>query len=133
MINSNKISNTILFVLNLLKILIIIASHLCVIKKDKEFPSSFENHVRKIIRLLFNVLAHIYQGHFREIVLLNLHSHLNCLFSHLVLFNDQFKLIDEKEAELLVDDVYQVNISEFQSRSQAMDVDVIVKSDADRE
>ena len=86
--------------------------------KDKDFPSSFESHVKKIIRLLFNVLAHIYQGHFKEIVLLNLHSHLNCLFSHLVLFNDQFKLVDEKELELLVDDVYQVNISEFESRNQ---------------
>lgn len=78
------------------------------------------------------MLAHLYHSHFREIVLLNLHSHLNCLFSHLVLFNDQFKLVDEKEAELLVDDVYQVNISELQSRNQAMDVDVhLVKSDND--
>ena len=91
---------------------------------DKDFPSSFDAHVKKIIRLLFNVLAHLYHGHFREIVLLNLHSHLNCLFSHLVLFNDQFKLVDEKEAELLVDDVYQVNISQLQSRGQGMDVDV---------
>ena len=91
---------------------------------DKDFPSSFETHVKKIARLLFNVLAHLYHSHFREIVLLNLHSHLNCLFSHLVLFNDQFKLLDEREAELLVDDVYQVNMSELQARQQqAMDVD----------
>lgn len=96
---------------------------------DKDFPISFDSHVKKIIRLLFNVLAHLYHSHFREIVLLNLHSHLNCLFSHLVLFNDQFKLMDEKEAELLVDDVYQVNISELQCRNQAMDVDV-PKSDS---
>lgn len=88
-------------------------------------------HVKKIIRLLFNVLAHLYHSHFREIVLLNLHSHLNCLFSHLVLFNDQFKLVDEKEAELLVDDVYQVNISELQARSQTMPVDLLVKSDTE--
>lgn len=84
---------------------------------DKEFPTSFESHVKKIIRLMFNVLAHVYHAHFREIVHLNLHSHLNCLFSHLVLFNDHFKLVDEKELEFLVDDVYQMNISEFDSRS----------------
>lgn len=46
-------------------------------------------------------------------MLLNLQSHLNCLFSHLVLFNDQFKLVDEKDLESLVDDVYQVNIASF--------------------
>jgi hypothetical protein len=42
-----------------------------------------------------------------------------------VLFNDQFKLVDEKEIESLVDDVYQVNISEFEAaRESPMDVDV---------
>ena len=90
---------------------------------DREFPSSFEDQVKKITRLLFNILAHLYQSHFREIVLLNLHSHLNCLFSHLVLFNSQFKLIDEKDAEMLVDDVYQVNVLEFEPKSQPMEVD----------
>jgi len=94
-------------------------------KFDRNFPPTFEEKVKKIVRLLFNVLAHIYAGHFREIVLLNLHSHLNCLFSHLVLFNDQFKLVDEKEIESLVDDVYQVNISGFEAaRESPMDVDV---------
>ena len=67
-------------------------------------------------------MAHIYQGHFKEVVLLNLNSHLNCLFSHLVLFNDQFKLVDEKELELLVDDVYQVNISELESRHDVLEI-----------
>lgn len=59
--------------------------------------------MKRIIRLLFHVLAHIYHNHFKEIVLLNLHSHLNCIFAHLVLFNDLFRLVEEKEVEVLED------------------------------
>lgn len=55
------------------------------------------------MRLLYHVIAHIYHSHFKEIVLLNLHPHLNCIFAHLVLFNERFKLIEEKELEVLHD------------------------------
>ncbi|RWS25985.1 MOB1-like protein, partial [Leptotrombidium deliense] len=72
-------------------------------KFDKEFPSSFEVVVRKILRLQFHVLAHIYHSHFKEIVLLNLHSHVNCIFAHLMMFNDRFKLVEDKEVEILHD------------------------------
>lgn len=70
---------------------------------DKEFPSTFESVVKKIMKLLYHVIAHIYHSHFKEIVLLNLHPHLNCIFAHIVLFNEGFKLIDEKELEVLND------------------------------
>ncbi|XP_015789351.1 MOB kinase activator-like 2 [Tetranychus urticae] len=72
-------------------------------KFDKEFPSSFESIVKKIMLLLFRVLAHIYHSHFKEIELLNLHPQTNCIFSHFMLFNDQFMMIDEKETEALAD------------------------------
>nr|CAD7261428.1 unnamed protein product [Timema shepardi]CAD7575278.1 unnamed protein product [Timema californicum] len=72
-------------------------------KYANEFPSSFESIVRKILRLLFHVLAHLYHCHFREVVLLNLHAHLNCVFAHLTLFNHRFQLIDLKETEILQD------------------------------
>ncbi|KAF6200070.1 hypothetical protein GE061_006370 [Apolygus lucorum] len=68
-----------------------------------EFPSSFESIVRKILRLLFHVMAHVYHCHFREVVLLNLHAHLNCLFAHIILFNARFQLIDSHETEILSD------------------------------
>lgn len=64
---------------------------------------SFESIVKKIQRLLFHVLAHLYHSHFREVVLLNLHAHLNCIFAHFILFNDRFRLIEEKETEILHD------------------------------
>ncbi|KAK9508425.1 hypothetical protein O3M35_005987 [Rhynocoris fuscipes] len=72
-------------------------------KYANEFPSSFESIVRKILRLLFHVMAHVYHCHFREVVLLNLHAHLNCLFAHLVLFDARFHLIDTHETEILND------------------------------
>lgn len=49
------------------------------------------------------MIAHIYHSHFKEIVLLNLHPHLNCIFAHIVLFNEGFKLIEEKEMDVLKD------------------------------
>lgn len=70
---------------------------------ENDFPVSFESIVKKIQRLLFHVLAHLYHSHFREVVLLNLHAHLNCIFAHFILFNDRFRLIEEKETEILHD------------------------------
>lgn len=72
-------------------------------KYANDFPSSFESIVKKIHRLLFHVMAHMYHVHFRELVLLNLHSHLNCLFAHFVLLNECFHLTDDKEIEVLAD------------------------------
>ena len=70
---------------------------------ENEFPVSFESIVKKIHRLLFHVIAHLYHSHFRELVLLSLHAHLNCIFAHFTLFNERFRLIEEKETEILHD------------------------------
>jgi len=43
-----------------------------------------------------------------------------------VLFNDQFKLVDEKELESLVDDVYQVNISSLNPEKEARNSQVVM-------
>lgn len=59
--------------------------------------------MRKILRLLYHVMAHIYHCHFREVALLGLHVHLNCVFAHLTLLNQRFNLIDPKETEILGD------------------------------
>ena len=58
------------------------------------------NYIRKMFRLLFHVIAHVYHAHFREIVLLQLHAHLNALFAHFVGFSYSFSLIEEKELEV---------------------------------
>ena len=68
-----------------------------------DFPPTFETILRKINRLLFQVVAHLYHHHFRQLLLLGLHGHLHCLFAHLILFNGRFRLIDDKETDVLHD------------------------------
>lgn len=95
-------------------------------KFENDFPVSFESIVKKIQRLLFHVLAHLYHSHFREVVLLNLHAHLNCIFAHFILFNDRFRLIEEKETEILHDLVVALRLhpeSEGPSPSPALPTD----------
>lgn len=72
-------------------------------KYAKEFPSGFESHVRKMLRLLFHVIAHMYAAHFREIALLGLHPHLNSTYALLVALQRRFNLIEPKEMEVLSD------------------------------
>lgn len=55
-------------------------------------------------------MAHLYHMHFREVVLLNLHAHLNCLFAHLILFDERFSLIDPSETIVLADLVQALKI-----------------------
>ncbi|XP_045478639.1 MOB kinase activator-like 2 isoform X1 [Harmonia axyridis] len=72
-------------------------------KYANEFPSSFESIVRKIVRLLFHVVAHLYAVHFKEVVMLGLHAHLNLTFAHLMALHHRFSLIEAKETEVLKD------------------------------
>jgi len=75
-----------------------------------EFPVGLEVVVKKILRLLFHVIAHLYHSHFRELVLLNLHTHLNCVFAHLSVFNHRYQLIELRETEILQDLVVALKI-----------------------
>lgn len=59
--------------------------------------------MRKIVRLLFHVVAHLYAAHFKEVALLGLHAHLNLTFAHLTALHSRFALIDAKETEVLRD------------------------------
>lgn len=72
-------------------------------KHGNEFPPQFDQVLRKVQKLLFHVVAHIYHSHFREIVLLGLHAHLNSIFAHLIEFNLCHQIIEEKETEVLQD------------------------------
>nr|AEE61711.1 unknown [Dendroctonus ponderosae] len=72
-------------------------------KYANEFPVSFESIVRKIVRLLYHVVAHLYAAHFKEVLLLGLHSHLNLTFAHLMALHHRFTLIDPKETDILED------------------------------
>ena len=67
------------------------------------FPATIESTVRKIHRYLFHVLAHVYHAHYCDIVSVQLHGHLNTLFTHFMVFNIKFDLMEEKEMEILQD------------------------------
>jgi len=79
-------------------------------KHGNEFPPNFDLIIRKIHRLLFHVVAHIYHSHFREVVLLGLHAHLNSLFAHVIEFNLQYQTIDNKETEVLQDLIHALKL-----------------------
>lgn len=72
-------------------------------KYGQVFPNSFESIVKKIHKFLFQVLAHIYHAHYKELVMLSIHGHLNTLFTHFMVFNIQFDLIDDKDSDTLND------------------------------
>ncbi|XP_050809707.1 MOB kinase activator 2 isoform X2 [Gopherus flavomarginatus] len=72
-------------------------------KYGKEFPNSFESLVKKICKYLFHVLAHIYSSHFKESLALELHGHLNTLYTHFILFIREFNLVDPKETTIMDD------------------------------
>ncbi|XP_072033758.1 MOB kinase activator 2-like isoform X2 [Amphiura filiformis] len=81
-------------------------------KYGNVFPSDFEAIMQRILRLLFNVVAHIYHAHFMQLVQLDLHLHLNCVFSHIVIFCKENKTLEiTKEVNPLEDliDALQLN------------------------
>jgi hypothetical protein len=53
---------------------------------DNKFPATFDVLIRKMTRLLFHCLAHIYAAHYRQLIDLELNPHLNSLFLHFISF-----------------------------------------------
>ncbi|KAM4703345.1 MOB kinase activator 2-like [Rhinophrynus dorsalis] len=72
-------------------------------KHSKEFPKTFRPAIQKTFRLLFHLLGHIYTCHFKTVVSLELHPHLNTLYLHLLLFCAEFHLLDSKEMAMSED------------------------------
>uniref|UniRef100_A0A6M2DD50 Putative mob1/phocein family n=1 Tax=Xenopsylla cheopis TaxID=163159 RepID=A0A6M2DD50_XENCH len=87
-------------------------------KYGRDFPTSFEVICRKILRLLFHVVAHLYAAHFREVALLGLHAHLNLTFAHLTALHRRFSLIEAKETEVLRDLELALRLSEDSNSTQ---------------
>jgi len=79
-------------------------------KHGHEFPANFDQILRRIQKLLFHVLAHIYHAHFREIVLLGLHAHLNSIFAHIIEFNLCHQVLEEKETDVLQDLIHALKL-----------------------
>ncbi|KAF9818399.1 hypothetical protein SFRURICE_017821 [Spodoptera frugiperda] len=82
------------------------------IMRANEFPAQFEGVVRRVVRLLFHVVAHMYAAHFRQLALLRLHAHLHLTFAHLTALDRRFALLDHKETEVLRDLEVALRLSE---------------------
>lgn len=50
---------------------------------------------------MFRVYAHIYYGHYSEMVQLGMDKHLNTAFKHFIIFVKEFDLIEKQQLEPL--------------------------------
>nr|XP_033815908.1 MOB kinase activator 2-like [Geotrypetes seraphini] len=66
-------------------------------RENRDFSPAFRPAMQRIIRLLFHLLVHIYSSHFRMVLALELHPHLNTLYLHLLLFCAEFRLLEVAE------------------------------------
>jgi len=93
--------------------------YVCVVRgSGNKFPGSFESTVRKIMRLLLDVLTHVYRVHWQHLVELQLHPHFNTLLYHVMLFAKHFQLVDTRkdEATTVLDELFE----RLQRHSRAM-------------
>ncbi|KPP59938.1 MOB kinase activator 2-like [Scleropages formosus] len=67
------------------------------------FPTGYIFLVQKVFSYLFHMLAHLYQAHFDNIVVAEMHPHLNTLLAHLVTFTQEFELLEPSETAPLED------------------------------
>ena len=100
----------------------LICTHFLLYFSGNVFPSDFETIIQRIVRLLFNVLAHIYHAHFMQLAQLDLYQHLNCVFSHIVVFCQENKTIEfTKDINALDDliDALELNLSKPSNSSNS--------------
>ncbi|CAH2072282.1 unnamed protein product [Thlaspi arvense] len=72
-------------------------------KPGVPFPPNFEDFVKRILKRLFRVYAHMYHSHFQKIVKLEEEAHLNTCFKHFVYFVSEYQLIEKAELDALKD------------------------------
>lgn len=72
-------------------------------KYDMIFPPNFLTVVKKIFRMLFHILVHIYQSHYEHMSELQLLSILHTVFIHFMYFQTEHNLLESKEVHPLED------------------------------
>ena len=77
---------------------------------DQEFPLHFQSTIKKIFKLMFHVLGHIYTNHFDNILELGELLILNTVFVHFMYFQMEHNLIDPKELQTMEDLVQAFNL-----------------------
>ncbi|XP_062861306.1 MOB kinase activator 2 [Trichomycterus rosablanca] len=68
-----------------------------------KFPNGLMFLVQKVFLLLFRTLAHLYSAHYRDAVSMDIHPHLNTLFTHFMTISHTFRLLELSETAPLED------------------------------
>ncbi|XP_048865092.1 MOB kinase activator 2 isoform X2 [Brienomyrus brachyistius] len=72
-------------------------------KPGSSFPMGYTFLAQRIFLYLSHTLAHLYWAHFQHLVALEMHTHLNTVFTHFTLFGREFQLLDWADTEPLED------------------------------
>ena len=66
------------------------------------FPADFDAHCRRVLRLLWHCVGHIYAKHWELMALLNLRPQCGLILAHLTAISKLFALLDAKELASLI-------------------------------
>lgn len=61
------------------------------------FPPGFIFLIQKVFVMLFRMLAHLFSTHYQDAITVEIHPHLNTLFTHFITFSHTFRLLDPSE------------------------------------
>ena len=81
-----------------------------------QFPKDFEQIIKKILRRLFRVYAHIYQHHIVKFIQLDAEAHLNTSFKHFIYFVKHFKLVSDQDLAPLSNTIEQMLLRDAQRK-----------------
>lgn len=70
-------------------------------KYGSAFPSNFENHCRRLIRLLWHSCGHLYTNHWEQLATLNLRSQYGLVVAHMYSIAKMYDLLESKELSAL--------------------------------
>lgn len=65
------------------------------------FAANFESLIKKLHKNLYQILAHMYHAHYKELVYLKLNTYVNSIYFHLLIFSKSFNILEEKDIEIM--------------------------------
>lgn len=65
------------------------------------FSNDFENHCRRLIRLLWHSCGHLYTNHWEQLATLNLRSQYGLVIAHMYAIAKMYDLLESKELSAL--------------------------------
>uniref|UniRef100_A0A0N4Z437 MOB kinase activator-like 2 n=1 Tax=Parastrongyloides trichosuri TaxID=131310 RepID=A0A0N4Z437_PARTI len=66
-------------------------------KHGNDFPSYYEQHCKKMTKLLWHCCGHLYSKHWDDLNTLNLGSQCSMIFAHITCLAKEFNLLDSKD------------------------------------